>query len=247
MEDELTCPQCALGLAPGDSVVVASEGRLSHLDCRVPRALGGDERFALICYCFDHSVAHCAQCRRAYREIDLLTDYLSGRTHLCPGCRADLTESIRAHLYSCAMLPEEVRRRARAVREAARRLVKQSHQLMDRADVLTREAEATIATLRGTWRRSVFTDPDALLLVVRLRLADGRLPHEGIPPTISGRPGDGSSCGACDQIVAQRDLMMLVTTDASRSSAAHDATPIALHADCFQLWNQERHRFKSSP
>jgi hypothetical protein len=50
------------------------------------------------------------------------------------------------------MLPEEVRKRARASREAARNLVKQSCQLRDHADVLMREAEATIATLRDTWR-----------------------------------------------------------------------------------------------
>ena len=92
MEDEMTCPQCSQSLFPEDSVVVASDGRLSHLDCRAPRALTGDERFALICYCFDHAVADCARCGQTYREIDLVTDYLQGRTHLCPGCRADLTE-----------------------------------------------------------------------------------------------------------------------------------------------------------
>jgi len=40
------------------------------------------------------------------------------------------------------MLPGEVRRRAREARAAAQRLVKNSHQLSDRADVLMREAEA---------------------------------------------------------------------------------------------------------
>ena len=243
MEDEMTCPQCSQSLFPEDSVVVASDGRLSHLDCRAPRALTGDERFALICYCFDHAVADCARCGQTYREIDLVTDYLQGRTHLCPGCRADLTESIRAHLYSCAMLPEEVRRRAREAREAARRLVKQSHQLADRSDVLMREAEVTMATSRKKWRQSATKDPDALRLLVRLKLADARLPHEGIPPTIPGGPGDESTCGACDQIVTEGDLMLKVTTTAS---ARHNA-PMVLHADCFQLWNEERRLFKSSP
>ena len=243
MEDEMTCPQCLQPLSPEDDVVVASDGGLSHRDCRAPRALAGDERFALICYCFDHAVAGCARCRQTYREIDLVTDYLHGRTHLCPSCRADLTESIHAHLYSCAMLPEEVRRRAREAREAARRLVKQSHQLADRSDVLMREAEVTMATSRKKWRQSATKDPDALRLLVRLKLADGRLPHEGIPPTIPGGPGDESTCGACDQIVTEGDLMLKVTTTAS---ARHDA-PMVLHADCFQLWNQERRLLKSSP
>jgi hypothetical protein len=51
------------------------------------------------------------------------------------------------------MLPGEVRRRAREARAAAQRLVKNSHQLSDRADVLMREAEAAIAALRETMRR----------------------------------------------------------------------------------------------
>jgi hypothetical protein len=244
-ETRLTCPRCSQPLSPDDSVVVASDGRVCHLDCRTPRALNGDERFALICYCFDHAVASCAPCGRAYREIELVTDYVSGRTHLCPYCRGDLTESIRAHLYACAMLPEEVRKRARAARETAQRLVKQSRELADRADVLMREVEVTIAKLRETWRRSEFRDPDALQLLVRLKLANGRLPHEDIPPTISGGPGDGSICGACDDVVTPGELMMMVTTSAPRSSTADDAPPIPLHADCFWLWDQERHHFKS--
>jgi len=40
------------------------------------------------------------------------------------------------------MLPELVRLRAQEARDAARRLVKESDQLRDRADVLMREAEA---------------------------------------------------------------------------------------------------------
>jgi hypothetical protein len=42
------------------------------------------------------------------------------------------------------MLPSEVRRRAKAVREAAQQLVKQSQQARDRSDVLIREAEALL-------------------------------------------------------------------------------------------------------
>ena len=226
---------------------MASDGTPSHLDCRAPRALSGDERFALICYCFDHVVADCLRCRHRYREIDLVTDHLNGRTHLCPSCREDLTDSIRTHLYStCAMLPEEVRRRARAAREAAQRLVKRSNELAHRADVLMREAEAAIAALRDTLRKSAAQDLDTLRLTVRLRLADGRLPHEHIPPTISGGPGDGSTCAACDEIVLHGDLMMKVPALARRALQASRVETIALHADCFQLWNQERRSLLSS-
>jgi len=52
------------------------------------------------------------------------------------------------------MLPVVVRRRAHAAREAARNLVKQSHQLSDAADVLLREAEVALHALRETMRQS---------------------------------------------------------------------------------------------
>jgi hypothetical protein len=45
-----------------------------------------------------------------------------------------------------------VRRRAREARAAARRLVKESHQLSDRADVLTRETEVALAEHRALLR-----------------------------------------------------------------------------------------------
>ncbi len=87
------------------------------------------------------------------REVASL-DLLGIRSHGCPWCHTDLTDSIRAHLYDCAMLPVEVRRRAQAAREAARSLVKQSHQLSDAADVLLREAEAALHALRDTIRQA---------------------------------------------------------------------------------------------
>lgn len=48
------------------------------------------------------------------------------------------------------MLPAEVREQAQRVRDAARRLVKESHQLSDRAEVLTLEADGAVAALRET-------------------------------------------------------------------------------------------------
>jgi len=48
----------------------------------------------------------------------------------------------------------EVRRRAQAAREAARSLVKQSHQLCDAADVAVREAETALRALRNAMRQS---------------------------------------------------------------------------------------------
>jgi len=52
------------------------------------------------------------------------------------------------------MLPEELRRRAQAVREAAQSLTKESRELRDISDVLIREAEAALHALRETMRQS---------------------------------------------------------------------------------------------
>jgi len=56
------------------------------------------------------------------------------------------------------MLPAELREQAQQVRDAARRLVKESHQLSDRAEVLMRETEAAVAALRETMQLTAQRD-----------------------------------------------------------------------------------------
>jgi len=69
------------------------------------------------------------------------------------------------------MLPAEVRRRAQALREAARHLVKEGHQLRDKAEVLIQEAEAAVEeTRRGLWRALKTTRPDSTAREVEERL-----------------------------------------------------------------------------
>ena len=148
-----TCPLCARPIADDDTIVFGRY-HLSHLDCRRPRTLSPEERALLFVYCRDHPVAECSTCSRRFALFELVSDPQSGRTHLCPGCLADLSDSLRAHINDCAMLPAEVRRRAQEVREAARSLVKRSQQLRDTADVLVREAEAALDSLRSAMRES---------------------------------------------------------------------------------------------
>jgi 3-phosphoglycerate kinase len=125
--------------------------------CKRPRALSAEERTLLFVYCRDHWVAKCATCASSFRLQELASDLaptlLDRRVHLCPGCRSDLTDSVRAHLQGCVILPDEIRLRMMAARETAQKLVKQSHQLSDRADVLMREAEAALHALRETMRQ----------------------------------------------------------------------------------------------
>jgi hypothetical protein len=149
------CPRCEQVISADDTVQLVDSG-MTHVDCLRPRDLGPEERALLFRYCWGHAGAKCIACAKNYRHQELGADVLGQRTNLCPRCRADLTESMRGHLYSCAMLPEEVRRRAREARDAARKLLKQSAQSRDLADVLMREAEAAIAMLRATMRRTTW-------------------------------------------------------------------------------------------
>jgi len=149
-----TCPQCSRMISPEDTIVFG-RGRLGHLDCHRPRVLSAEEDTLAFLYCQDHEVAECSTCTRRFRLCELVSqDRFGVRLHACPWCHTDLTDRIRAHLYGCAMLPVEVRRRAQVARDAARSLVKQSLELRDAADVAMREAEAAIHSLRETLRKA---------------------------------------------------------------------------------------------
>ena len=236
------CPRCLQVLSPDDTVTV-SDGRLVHLDCQRPRDLSHEQRVLLFRYCSDHAVAKCPACDQSFRQQQLGSDLLGQRTHLCPRCRADLTESLRGHLYTCAVLPEEVRRRAREVRDIARRLVKDSQQSSDRADVLMREAEAATAALRETIQRLA----EARTLVgmpaeprlheqAREAIRSGRLP--ACPPdrrlTQHGR--SGAACPVCAELVEREQ--MEVELQFRRQDLGWNC--YHLHPRCFAAWEFER-------
>ena len=150
-------PRCQAAFSEDDTVRL-SGAIVVHLDCQRPRDLSREERILLFRYCWEHAVAKCTACDQSFRQHQLGGHLLAHRSYLCPRCRTDLTESLRGHLYACAMLPELLRLRAQEARDAARKLVKESGQLRDRADVLMREAEAAIAALRETMQRTVWRD-----------------------------------------------------------------------------------------
>lgn len=232
MMAEPTCARCFRVLSLDD--VVESDGAsVAHVDCRRPRDLTREERSLLYAYCWAHPLA-CPACSRSFQLFELDSDpFEYPKRTCCPRCQADLIESVRDHLYTCPLSPEVSRQSARETRETARRLVKQAQELRDRADVLMREAEVVASKLHDAMRQSAF---EALRRMIRSKLRDRSLPHEGIPATIPGRPGDDSACGVCDQPITKHHLMMVIP----------GAALIPLHADCFQLWNEERRTFTSS-
>ena len=145
-QQQWICPNCSKAISPDDTFILDS-GRLSHQDCRRPHVLSPEERVVLFRFCSEHTVAECEQCAKSYRIPELASDLFSDRENLCPRCRADLIESVRAHLYNCAILPAAVLRRAREAREVAQRLVKRGRGF-DIADVLIRELEVALHALR---------------------------------------------------------------------------------------------------
>jgi len=141
---QVQCSKCSQPIALTD-IIESHDGHLSHIDCKRPKVLTPEERALIFVYCSGHVVARCPVCDLSFRFTELASDILGGsRTNMCPRCRQDLTQAVRAHLFRCAMLPAEVQRRAQAVRGAAQRLVKETQQLRDRSDVLIREAEAAL-------------------------------------------------------------------------------------------------------
>jgi hypothetical protein len=74
----------------------------------------------------------------------------------------------------------------------------------------------------------------ALRRLIRGKLQNGRLPHEGVQ-RIWSSPSDGQTCDACDTVLAKDQMLMEgVTLDLGRSHM------LQLHVRCFQMWEHER-------
>jgi len=81
-------------------------------------------------------------------------------------------------------------------------------------------------------------EAEALRLVIRTKLTDGRLPRDSSPGA-RGSPGDGATCDACGEIITADQVMMEV------GPLTGEKGSLCFHADCFQLWNAERHTKQS--
>ncbi len=76
-------------------------------------------------------------------------------------------------------------------------------------------------------------DAEALRLLIRRKLQNGRLPHSSITRDWS-TPSDGETCDACDTVLTKEELLMEATT------LATGRRPLQLHVRCFQVWDHER-------
>ena len=76
-------------------------------------------------------------------------------------------------------------------------------------------------------------DQHTLRLMIKEKLADGRLPHDSIP-RVWGGPGAGETCDGCGEIVTRAQLIM------EGIALNEGRNPVQFHVQCFQAWDPER-------
>jgi len=93
----------------------------------------------LVRVCYDHEVAFCDKCQKAYRLHKLGSDIIGGdRFNRCGRCRTSVQASVRAHLQECPLIRAELSDRRYA--ETA----KVSQQLIDASHVRIAESRERI-------------------------------------------------------------------------------------------------------
>jgi len=100
--------------------------------------------------------------------------------------------------------------------------------------ILTRMARDGLAEKKDRpaylWGRPM-AYPKSLRLLIRGRLESGDLTRNGLR-RVSGGPGNGESCVACNEIIAKTQFAM--------EGIGDRLTVLQFHVGCFSLWNVER-------
>jgi hypothetical protein len=76
-------------------------------------------------------------------------------------------------------------------------------------------------------------EPLILRVLIRQKLADGRLPHDSTS-RVSGRPSNGEICDACDERIEPGQFVM---QDGSTDATEH---ALQFHVSCLYAWDTER-------
>ena len=80
-------------------------------------------------------------------------------------------------------------------------------------------------------------DQGPLRLLIQRKLADRRLPLEGIS-RIWGGPSNGETCDVCDMTITDTRVIETIAAEDGRRQ------PVQFHARCFYLWHDERETFR---
>lgn len=77
-------------------------------------------------------------------------------------------------------------------------------------------------------------ETEALRLLIRQKLQDGRLPYNHIP-RVWGGPSALEMCDGCESSITEHQMVMEgIALDGGRR-------PLQMHVRCFGIWDQERH------
>ena len=73
----------------------------------------------------------------------------------------------------------------------------------------------------------------SLRVLIRQKLADGRLPHDSMP-RVWGGPSNGETCDACDEVIGKTQYVLEgVSTDLGKRA-------LQFHVGCLFAWDEER-------
>jgi hypothetical protein len=75
---------------------------------------------------------------------------------------------------------------------------------------------------------------EALRLLIRNKLNDGRLPYNSMP-RFWGGAGAGEQCDVCDTCITKEQLVM-----EGIASTLSNKKPVQFHVKCFYAWDAER-------
>jgi hypothetical protein len=75
-------------------------------------------------------------------------------------------------------------------------------------------------------------DRQSLNLIIRAKLADGRLPQDSIP-RVWGGEGNNETCDACEEVITKKQFVM-------EGISTTGGAGIQFHVMCFQIWDAER-------
>ena len=73
--------------------------------------------------------------------------------------------------------------------------------------------------------------PESLRILIRAKLADGRLPHDSMPG-VWGGAGRGEICLACENEITKSNFVMEGIYDGERA--------VQFHVQCFYVWDSQR-------
>ena len=78
-------------------------------------------------------------------------------------------------------------------------------------------------------------ETNALRLLIRQKLADGRLPRSAIPRVWGGK-GAGEQCRACEESITKSEFVM----EGPVLGDARSSDVVQFHVLCFYMWDDER-------